>query len=114
MINVLLKHVIYQKAIDVIFSQLKQNFYPKQRSLKVGDRLKWIEVRFKRFETANAIAVLYSNGTRPATYKITDVQVFGVDNNWIRFRKAHTVPTQMTFASIHEVHPEDIVDYEIA
>ena len=68
MIKVLLKHVIFEKCINVLFNAINANFQKaKPLVFKEGDRFKLLELqlpyRIVTFE--NVVLVGYASGNRP-------------------------------------------------
>jgi hypothetical protein len=103
MYKVLLKHIIYENAINIMFAGISRNFIGGPTiadSIKLHDKLDFISIRFQ-----SKCKPLGIEG-----YALVDMMVFDVDNTSISIKSCNDSNGHHRIESIAR---EDIIEYRI-
>ena len=101
MLSTILKHIIYEQAIEIAFSTIQNNFESCNNGIKLRDKLTWIEIRFTGHK-----------GMARKKYTLTDVHVLFMDSKTITVRRAkEEIPAGASY--MERILLTNIVGYEI-
>lgn len=99
----ILKHLIYEKAIELIFSGIQNNFNRQKRDLSIGDEIKWIKVKYN-------LNPLFQN--KYSDYCFKNMVVFHCDGNNISI-KSINAPDNSPYSRIERIKRNCIIDFQL-
>jgi len=103
----IIKHLIYEKAIETVFDVMYKNFTIHTQVLKIGDMLEYIEVRYQQINKK-----AFRLGNIPLTsYTIYNARVCHIESNKIIIQSRDESISK--YYRIETINHNDIVEYKI-
>lgn len=95
---------MYETAIDIIFNDIQNNFSINNPQLGMGDKLKWIKVRFR-------LSAMFNKNTIDS-YTMTNMVVFDCDENSISIKSINS-SHNLEYARIEKIKRTNIIDFQV-